>query len=152
MKVCAKHGVLTKDDLIKKGKTKAGTPQYRCRMCMKDLHDKYYEINRDIILNKQNQYRIDNPDKRTEAKYKSWKKHADKNRDKDNERRKRFDKKQTETLADRYMKKLIVKGTTLSWTDIPQSMIELKRSLLLLKKGMADTLQIKLGDKLNEDK
>jgi len=63
VKTCKHHGELTRDQLIKKGKDKKNEPIYRCKQCMKDLHDKYYQINKEIVLQTQREYKRLHPDK-----------------------------------------------------------------------------------------
>lgn len=133
---CKHHGELTPDKLIKKGKGKKGEQLYRCRQCMKDLHDKFYEINKEIVLQKQKEYKKQYPEKIALAHAKSAKKYRDRDRERNNETKRIWDRKQTEMLGDRYIKKLIAKRSNISETMITQSLIECKRAIILLKKGM----------------
>lgn len=152
MNNCKIHGVLINQDLIKYKKNKLGEYTYRCKHCMKDLHDKYYAVKKEFVLNQQKEYREQNPERVREIKSISFKKNREKNREKINEKKRECGKKQTKAMADRYMKKLIVKGTNLSCTDIPDSMIKFKRAIMELKNGINVNSINNLGDKLNEDK
>lgn len=133
---CKKHGELTPAKLIKKGKGKNGEQLYRCRQCMKDLHDKHYAVYKDIVLKKQKIYKEKYPEKVAASHAKSDKKYRERDRERNNEYKPEWDRKKTEKLADRYIKKLIVKRSGISETMVTQSMIEFKRAIVLLKNGI----------------
>lgn len=142
-KTCKHHGQLNQEDIIKSGVSN-GKQQYKCKLCMKVLHRKNYEKNKDSILKKAREYkkntfgwrkkasaydakyRAQNPEKRkiSDAKYRS--KNLQKRRSQQSQRR----KKEVEALADSYVKGKICRGTNLVASDIPQSLVEFKRALM----------------------
>ncbi len=135
-KECASHGKLYRDDVIKSGKTKAGTEQYKCRYCMKEMHDKHYALNKAKVLLKRKEYREQHPDKVKESHRMSAKKNRHKHIVSTNLYKKEWDKKSTAELKDRYIKKALVKRTGLSMSDIPQALIDCKRALLQLQRNV----------------
>lgn len=70
---CKKHGSLFLIDVIRSGQRR-GMQQYKCRQCMQDLHRDHYQRNKENILKKQAEYRINNLEKVKEIKNKSRKK------------------------------------------------------------------------------
>ncbi len=155
-KECRKHGKLYREDVIRSGKTPAGTEQYKCRACMKEMHDKHYALNKAKVLLKHQEYKKRNPEKRKETNRLSDAKHREKHRAKNNEKKRIWDKQSTARLSDRYMKKLLVKRTGLSEKDIPDALIECKRALMQLQrtvKKRQDTEKFNsLEEKLNGKK
>jgi len=134
LKKCEKHGYLYINDVIKSGKTKAGTPQYKCRQCMQEIHKRNYQMNKLIIKEKHKKYRLENKEKIKQIKKESFQKHGYKYLPRENERKRLHDLKGSAELNDRYVKKLIVKRTTLSMSDVSPEMIECVRAIHLLKR------------------
>ena len=61
---CITHGQLFADKVIKAGKSKwTGIQQYKCRECMSNAHRNHYEKNKENVLIKTKNYRINNPKK-----------------------------------------------------------------------------------------
>lgn len=79
IKNCRNHGDLFIEDVIKAGKTRAGTPQYKCRQCMSDFHARHYALHKADLLLKQQQYRNANPERVRTIKRKSHLKNQLKN-------------------------------------------------------------------------
>jgi hypothetical protein len=161
LKKCAKHGKLYLEDVIKSGKSNNGEQVYKCKKCMKDLHDQHYKLNRTKILLKNKLYRTENKEKVSKIKRESWQKHRDKNLTKDKERRARFkafnpekyieyNKRCSENLEDSYVKKKILRGTQLRSEDVPQSLIECTRALLLLKRNIKSQRKQNMINNLKE--
>jgi hypothetical protein len=63
VKKCASHGSLYMEDVIKSGKTKAGTQLYKCRQCMSDFHAAHYALHKANVRLKQQHYRKANPER-----------------------------------------------------------------------------------------
>ncbi len=122
---------------------------------MKSLHQEHYTKNKEKILQRQREYKAENPDKVKEYKQKYSKKLWAQNKDneefrerhrelarkwrQDNivgerERDKRYSKRIVEELADTYIKDKLTRGTTLKNSDIPQELIEFKRTVMLAKR------------------
>lgn len=153
---CLKHGSLTIDDCIKSGKSPGGIPRYKCRACMKDLHDQHYKNNKEKVLKKVRDYRQTNPEKIKEIRKKYDEKTREKHRPADNERRKRWKAKDVQELGDVYIKQSLVRGTSLKYSDIPPALVELKRATLKVKLAVkshrdSDYL-LKIQEKLNDRK
>jgi hypothetical protein len=128
---CKKHGPLTQDNLIKKGKNKSGSQAYRCKFCMRDLHKKYYIKNKEKIDEKNRLYRKKNKEQMREMRREHY--HATKKLNSSNKRKldKKVNKKQVENLSDRYVKHLLSKNKKLKYGEVTQQLIEEKRKVLI---------------------
>lgn len=145
VKHCLKHGDLTADQVIKSGKNKLGLQVYKCKTCMKIFHTKHYEKNKDKVNKACAIYRKENKEKVKSMKRESWLKHKHKYVKRENERKlkykhshaehyRKIDTKRVEKLTDSYVAKVISSRKYLQPKDIPQSLIELKRILLKIKR------------------
>lgn len=154
LKICKKHGELTKEDL-KTGVYK-GKKYRKCKKCeserVKEYYKKiyadtekhaklkqkdkdYWSKNKDSI--KKRRVENDDPGKRREQ----YKKYAPRYREKCNEKQKEY----RETLSDVYMRKIIQCGNkNIPLMSIPQSMIKLKRTIMLAKKSIKNLNEINL--------
>jgi len=117
VKTCKIHGDLKKEDtyFASNGK-KCLNKIFVCRKCHLDKSQKTYEKNRDLYQEKHRKYANDN-----KASVK--------------ERNKRY----VDNLADKYVAKLIIKNTGIKFEDIDPKLIDLKRTLIQIKrkiKGM----------------
>jgi hypothetical protein len=151
IKKCAYHGKLYEEDVVKAGKTKAGTTKYRCKKCLSDSHKKHYELHRLNIRLKQQQYKNENREKVKEIKRKwrldnieteraksreRWRKFSAENHKLEKERNAKAKRKMSRQLTDNYMKKLLTHRTNLKYKDIPQSLIEAKRATMKIKRAI----------------
>ncbi len=150
LKRCSKHGKLYKDDVIKAGITPAGTQQYKCRACMKEYHKANYELNKEVIRQKHATYRKENREKIAKGKRESRKRNKIKymseqgianalfrhKMEREKNQKRLRDRKEVELLKDNYIKRKLKHRTNLKNEDIPQSLIEAKRAMLLLKRGI----------------
>lgn len=161
IKVCAKHGELSEKD-VKQGVYK-GKKYRKCKYCelerSRKYHGKMYE-NEEWVKKKHATDKERWEKKKEEIKLKRQKPSAlekrrltyaenpDKYRTKCNDKQKEY----RETLHDHYVKKCIQNNDKeLKFNKIPQSMINLKRSLMMLKKGIKSSQIKNMGDKVNED-
>jgi hypothetical protein len=149
LKTCEIHGKLYSKDLIKSGKTPAGTQQYKCKECMKILHRNHFQKNKEKVCLKTKLYRINNPDK-VKQYYMNDKKNRLKRISQERMRNKIYREKNKEILArksnalkrkrrqelhDTYIARLLSeRHSELSTKDIPKSMIEIKRILIKMKR------------------
>lgn len=147
-KVCKKHGKLSDNDIIKKGFHKSGLPAFRCGKCMKEIHAANYKKNKDKILCKTKEYREKNQEMVKQWKREFFYKNRERDRGKKRERDKRHHKNMIENLTDSYMKHLISKRSNIKYNDIPLTLIELKRTLLLSKKAIARNLLLNKEGKM----
>lgn len=152
LKTCAKHGKLYKEDVIKAGKSQwTSEQQWKCRQCMKEMHARHYELNKLKVKLKHQQYRQKNPEKVKDSKRKSklkkrdielvkskerWERWEKKNPEKLKENNKQFIQQSRRELNDYHIKQSIVKRTGLKSSDIPASLIEAKRAVMLLKRSV----------------
>src|SRR5690348_5090390 len=56
VKVCKKHGELTLEKTIKAG-IRNEEQIYRCKLCIQESHKKHYDINKEKVREKHNEYR-----------------------------------------------------------------------------------------------
>lgn len=140
LKTCKYHGNLYENDLIKKGKLKSGNQSYRCKKCMKEMHHKNYEMNKLKIKEKTQQYRSKNKEKVKEWKVDYYHKYKERDKEKKRKRDKKYYDKGKDQLNDRYIKHLIQKRTPLKYKDIPEELIKLKRTILLTKKQIKESI------------
>jgi hypothetical protein len=151
IKECAKHGKLYREDVIKAGKDRGGEIKYRCKKCMKELHERHYALHKTKVLLQHKKYKDANKEKVRQMISLSAKNHRHKYRVRENERKRLFDREATRELKDRCIKKLLVKRTGLSMRDIPPDLIEVMRAVQLLKRGIkSQILKKKIGDKSND--
>ncbi len=145
LKTCHTHGKLYQEDVIKSGKSRDGSQQWKCKKCMKEIHKKNYELNKLTISEKHKKYRTENKEQVKKIKRESWLKHREKYLKRENERRLRFkklnpelykqnDRKRVDELSDSYVKKIIVNRTSLKNADVPQPLVECMRVIIQLKR------------------
>ncbi len=115
IKICKRHGELTIENIKFQQNSK------RCRLCLNDSHKKY---------------RINNKDKCNQRVYKWHKLNRKMVQAKYGHRRK-------EKLYDGYITGILVHGTTLKRNEIPVTVIETKRNLMLLKRKIKEIKEIK---------
>jgi hypothetical protein len=158
IKNCKYHGNLYIGDIIKKGTNSKGIQTYRCKKCMHILHKNHYENNKDKVKKAHKEYREKDPQKYREIcnkskrkmysldkeKYQKRQLDWDKNNpDMKSKRQKRYKDKAVKELNDIYVKQHLVAGTGLKHADIPQELVELKRTMMLLKRNIKDKLKKK---------
>lgn len=147
IKVCKEHGDLFKDDVIKQGKNAQGEIKWKCKQCMKRLHKEHYELNKAKVLAYQRAYREKNPERVRQIKYDSWFRNGYKYLIRENLRKKKYkelyaekyrerDKRRVENLEDSYVKKVLMNRSNLKSEDIPDSLVEIKRALIILKRNV----------------
>lgn len=147
LKICRIHGYLTKKDVVKKGRL--DTIEYRCNLCYKEIKRKYYEKNKEKVLQKNAEYRKADPAKRAAQKIKSAlnnpysrKKYVEKDYE--------YWKKSKENLTDMYVKRLICKRSGLKHADIPQNLIDFVRDAKMFKEKIKEIRIVKKIDKHDE--
>lgn len=135
---CKKHGNLIGSEIIRKGKLKSGNQAYRCRKCMQELHKNNYNKNKNELYEKIKKYKQENKDLVRKWKrdffVKNREKYLPSKRLRDRERH----KKGVKDLTDDYLKHLISKRSSIKYSDIPKSLIELKRCLLMTKRKISE--------------
>jgi hypothetical protein len=151
LKVCIRHGDLYQPDVIKSGKHPNGEQNYKCRWCMKVMHKKHYELNKAKVLAAHTDYRKRKPEKIKEMRkiYKEknkddelrktkerWAKWEQKFPKAAKRRNQRFKEKSVETLNDSYIKQSLQRSTGLKSENIPITLIEAKRAVMMLKRGV----------------
>ena len=143
IKTCKKHGELKQEDIIKRGKHRSGNPAIRCRLCMKELHANHYKRNKEKVAKKNKEYKQNNREKIREItnNYYAKIKDTDKYKEKHRISHQKDAKKKVETLSDRYMRQLISRGSGIKYSEIPDSLVSFKRSLLLAKKCIKNALK-----------
>lgn len=153
LKKCHKHGDLYKNDVIKAGKYANDEIRYRCKKCMKELHARHYDLNKIKILHSHKKYTEANEEKVRKIKRESNKKNRYKHKDRENLRKKLRERIHTKELSDRYVKKLLVKRTGLSMSDVPDELIDCMRAVQKLKRNIKfKSLEQKytsIGEKIN---
>lgn len=130
---CFTHGNLTIDQVIKRGKDN-GIQRYRCKECYRTMRKINYENNKQAILAKNIERRKADPEKYAKIKADSRRKHIEKHREKERIRHKKLNRKARAELHDWYVKKVITKRTGLRNCDIPQGLVELKRTTLKIER------------------
>lgn len=162
---CKYHGQLTKEECIRAGKQKSGALRYRCRACMKEMHRKNYERNRDRLLQKHAVYREVNKEKISEIRKAYWQKIKDKpektanariknkeyrqkHREKIRKRESEWKRKTVELLTDSYLKRLISESKGIPRAKIAREMIEAKRNELKQKRALKQ-LEFKFNQEEN---
>jgi hypothetical protein len=101
---------------------------------MKDLHRAHYEKNKDKLLRKTKQYREENKELVKEWKRNDQERNREKYRPRKRERDKKANKYAVKNLTDPYIKHLLSKNSEMKYTDIPEQLIELKRTLIKIKR------------------
>lgn len=152
LKSCKKHGDLEKKDLIKKSIDKKGVQKWRCKHCMSDLHKENYKKNKEKVLKKCKLYREENKELVLQWKRDYSKKHKERDRSKKQSRDKKRRINMVKNLTDEYMKHLISKRSAIKFNDIPQSLIALKRSLLIVKGKIKEQRMLNKDDNNHENK
>jgi len=108
---------------------------------LKEKDKTYWKENKDKIKER----RIKNDD--AESRRKTYKKYAPRYREKCNTKQKQY----REELHDTYIRKMIQNGDkNITFDMIPQSMVNLKRTILLAKKAIARNMQSNLKEKNNK--
>jgi hypothetical protein len=148
LKVCLIHGDLTIEMV-----NKNGGGGYRCKECVKETRKKNYERNKATILARQKKNTEENPERRREIKYASWLKNRDKNLEKVRDYRKRYVEKNKDKLASQdndkkaryrkelhpvYVRSVIASGSSLSASDIPDSLTRTFKEMMVLKKRIKE--------------
>lgn len=152
VKNCIKHGALTIDQVVKAGKHNSGNPAFKCRLCLKEAHRNHYAKHKERVKKKCAEYRDQNPEKVRQTKKNWWSKNLQSKKEwrrKDKianpQKYKRYEYERVVNLTDGYVKKILVKRTTLRCKDVPQEMIQVKRHLLQIKRlarGFQSTLSL----------
>jgi hypothetical protein len=148
VKNCLKHGDLTIEKVIKQG-SKNGIIKYRCKECMAYSHKKHYQNNRQKVRAAHKIYQEKDPERYRQQKNKSTRKiywndpkkryamqrdWVARNPDKESARKNRHKRKAVKELDDFYVKQILKNGTSLKNSDFPQSMVNLKRAIILLRR------------------
>jgi transposase-like protein len=152
MKQCPKHGKLSASDLIKKGKLASGKQAFRCKKCQKELHAANYKKNKTKINAKAKKYKQDHVELAREWRNAYYAKTKDKNRENKRTSDRKSNRKRVEEMSDTYMKHLIQKETKLAYGTIPESLINLKRSLVMVRKRISLERKLSKEEKLSETK
>lgn len=150
MKKCVTHGALYKDDVIKAGKNRSGEQCYKCKMCMKELHKKHYELNKTKVSLKHKEYRENNRDKRRETKRLSrirndtpkqrqatrerWERWKEKNPERASILKREIKKAAVKNLNDSYIKQQLLRNTNLKSDEIPDILVDLKRTMMAIRR------------------
>lgn len=149
VKVCRTHGELFAKDVVGK--------ENRCRRCRKIIAGNNYLKNYAVYAETRERRR-QNKEKWKEEKRKSFLKNKHKYLPKLNAYKKEWREKNPDKyklsvskstrrkvnqLKDCYIKDQLVKGTSLSYKDIPQEMVDLKRSLILIKRYKKEGERVK---------
>lgn len=160
IKKCAKHGDLIAKD-VKAGIYK-GKKYKKCRKCENERVKKYYAKlysdpethnklkEKDKAYWKENkekikEKRLKNGD--AESRRKAYKKYLPRYREHCNAKQKQY----REELHDTYIRKIIQNGDkNITFDMIPQSMVNLKRTIMLAKKAIARKFQENLKEKINK--
>jgi hypothetical protein len=145
---CERHGDLTHHDVYRR-KLDSGNISFYCIFCKKERARDWYLKNQDKCKAKARQaYRLD-PEghhrktaeyvrrtgwNRTEKQRKRFREWARANLHKTVVRRRNYYRKISETINDTYVKKILTKHTGISFDQINDSLIELKRVVILLKR------------------
>ena len=141
--VCSEHGNLTIDQVNKNGK------KFRCKKCHSAQKKAHYERNKAKVLAKQAAWRKENPEKVKEVKRisdaKNRHKHVDRKRitnraararnperyrERDREKKQRY----RDELHPVYVRDKISRGTGLSASEIPHTLVEFKTQIMKIKK------------------
>lgn len=171
VKTCPKHGELTIEQVLvdKKGN---GKIYYKCKLCRKLTAHQNYEKNKSKILTRHKQYKQLYPEKKRALDRRSYQNNKERflelQRIRQNKEPSKIKKristlKSIDKLDDWYVRKVICKGTSLSATDIPKSLVEFKRDIIKLNRTIKDNNKntreillrdklLKLEEKLNENK
>lgn len=162
IKNCAKHGALFADDI--RIDTWGKKVYRRCKKCVLERSRRYEarvkQIPEKVIAKKQrrasewrrNKERIMQERQTTEYKNKR-KEWRERNKERLNPIFREKQKSYRENLADPHIRKLIQNGDKkIRIADIPKSLVDLKRSLLLLKKGIKKSTETRMGDRVNGNK
>lgn len=149
IKICKKHGQLSLNDLIKSGLNNKKEIRYRCKLCMKEIHKNNYANNKLKIRDRQKKYREENYSHYRNLSNKSAKKmrllnpekekarkelYRINNKEKVYKRQNKFKNKAVKELRDVYIKQRLTERSMLKHIDIPQSLVETKRAILLLNR------------------
>lgn len=155
IKNCPKHGALTITQVTTSGRSKSGAI-FRCKECLKISHKKFYEKNKEKVKKKQQEYKEKDPVKYKEGKNRSNKKYAHKYKEKEKQRNKKWrcsnvehlrklKEKRTisyiENLPDTYIRDILTRRSPLSAKDIPDSIVEIKRVSMLIKRIRREELR-----------
>lgn len=161
-KICKVHGELQKSE-IKSGIYR-GKKYRKCKYCELERSRKYHtEKYNDPEWVKQkhakDKKRWDEKKEQITEKRQTpeslqkrrdaYKKLAPRYREKCNKKQKEY----RDTLHDHYVKKTIQNGDkSIKFDSIPESMVNLKRSLMMLRRGIKNKQISNIGEKKNEDK
>jgi len=145
IKICIKHGSLTKELVIKSRINSKGKRTYRCKICMKIQHKNHYEKNKLKILSKNKKYFDEHPDFKNRSKRKMYKLNPKKyiaksvkwdkeNRERKKDRQKKFKTEAVSNLFKSYVKQTLVRGTNLMHKDLSDELVNLAKAVFTLKR------------------
>jgi hypothetical protein len=141
IKTCYKCRLTLPVSCFSKAKSRKDGLQNHCKSCVKkycaenkDAYKKYCAENKDAIKERMAKYRAENKDsiKKQLAKYRA------ENKDAIKERMAKYHAFTCSTLHDSYIKHLIIQRSPLTPSDIPQSLVELKRAQLLIARKLKE--------------
>jgi len=95
---------------------------------------RYYENNRDRLIRKAREYELNNRDK-VNAAHRNW---NNKNIELRKLINKRYNTKSKGQLTDSYVKRILTKRSDLKFKDIPNELVEIKRTQLLIKRHIKE--------------
>lgn len=150
IKVCIHHGKLDITRVVRAGK-KDDVQLYKCRECLRRFHANHYQNHKHEYYEKHKSYKKENREKINEWKRKYYFKYRDRDLPKKAASDKKLYHRSRNAMDDRYIKMLIAKHSRIPYEMIPESIIEFKRILLMMKKTIKDETMKKLENK-NEDK
>ncbi len=156
-KECKYHGLVSGENVY--DRTYKGRRIIKCKLCINDKNKKYYDklyqddLKAQAKRDKDNKYWKDNKEKITEKRKAparlalrrdAYHRNADYYREKCNAKQKAY----RENLHDSYIKKIIQDGDkNISFNDIPQSLIDFKRTIMNFKKSIRETIIQKKAEK-----
>jgi len=155
IKICQHHGNLTIDKVVKQRLKKDNTIKYRCKFCLSQSHKNHYLKNKEKVKASHEKYRNENYEKYRKSSNDSAKKMRILNPEKEKERRKkgyskyrkstqirqrRFKNKAVSELRDVYIRQRLTERSILKHEDIPQSLVEIKRAALKVKRIIKEKL------------
>lgn len=149
--VCKVHGELTLDKAIKYGfQYKTRKRRYACAVCayarvdtekrrkyQRDYMKRKYDADPQAAVERVKKSKMKFIDKVREYNRKSKEKWRKANPELSRERVKQSYRKSIDTLSDSYVKQVLVEDTGLHRSELPQSLIELKRVQIQLRRKIA---------------
>lgn len=162
IKICKKHGELSENDV--RGGIYKGRKYIKCKQCETErsrIYSKKLYLDPDLVKIKHERDKARWENKKHEITLKRQQPDAlekrkeayRKNIDKYRSFYKGKQKKYRDELHDTYIKKIIQNGNSLIRFDsISRQIVDLKRSLMILKKGIKTMKTNNMGETLDEDK